>query len=58
MANFQKDTVTNVVDAIAKIGSLDSHALSTDSNFGISGPSEVHLLQYIEMEHVLFGKVV
>jgi len=58
VANFQRDAVTNVVDAIAKIGSLDSHALSTDSDFGISWPSEVNLLQYIEMEHVLFGKVV
>ncbi len=57
-ANFLVQAVTNVSDAIAKIGSFDPHAVITDLNFGISGPSGVDLLQYIEKEHPWVGKVV
>ena len=56
--NFQVEAVTNVADAIAKIGSFDPHAVITDLNFGISGPSGADLLQYIEKEHPWVGKVV
>ena len=38
-ANFQVEAVTNVADAIAKIGSFDPHAVITDLNFGITEPS-------------------
>lgn len=57
-ANFQVEAVTNVADAIAKIGSFDPHAVITDLNFGITGPSGADLLQYIEREHPWVGKVV
>ena len=50
-ANFQVEAVTNVADAIAKIGSFDPHAVITDLNFGITGPSGADLLHYIENEH-------
>ncbi len=56
-ANFQFEAVTNVADAIAKIGSLDPHAVITDLNFGISGPSGADLLLNIEKEHTGVGKV-
>ena len=57
-ANFQVEAVTNVAGAIAKIGSFDPHAVITDLNFGITGPSGADLLQYIEKEHPWVGKVV
>jgi len=57
-ANFQVEAVKNVADAIAKIGSFDPHAVITDLNFGITGPSGADLLQYIEKEHPWVGKVV
>ena len=57
-ANFQVADVTNVADAIAKIGSFDPHAVITDLNFGITGPSGADLLHYIEKEHPWVGKVV
>ena len=57
-ANFQVEVVTNVADAIAKIGSFDPHAVITDLNFGITGSSGADLLQYIEKEHPWVGKVV
>ena len=57
-ANFQVAAVTNVADAIAKIGSFDPHAVITDLNFGITGPSGADLLHYIEKEHPWVGKVV
>ncbi len=47
-ANFQVAVVTNAADAIAKIGSLDPHAVITDLNFGITGPSEADLLHHIK----------
>ena len=57
-ANFQVEAVTNVADAIAKIGSFDPHAVITDLNFGITAPSGADLLHYIEKEHPWVGKVV
>ena len=57
-ANFQVEAVTNVADAIAKIGRFDPHAVITDLNFGITGPSGADLLQYIEKDHPWVGKVV
>ena len=57
-ANFQVEAVTNVADAIAKIGSFDPHAVITDLNFDITGPSGADLLHYIEKEHPWVGKVV
>ena len=46
--NFQVEAVTNVANAIAKIGSFDPHAVITDLNFGITGPSGADLLHYLE----------
>ena len=57
-ANFQVEAVANVADAIAKIGSFDPHAVITDLNFDITGPSGADLLHYIEKEHPWVGKVV
>lgn len=57
-ANFQVEAVTNVADMMAKIGSFDPHAVITDLNFGITGPSGADLLHYIEKEHPWVGKVV
>ena len=57
-ANFLVEAVTNVPDAIAKIGIFDPHVVITDLNFGIAGPSGADLLQYIEKEHPWVGKVV
>ena len=57
-ANFQVEAVTNAADAIAKIGTFDPHAVITELNFGITGPSGADLLQYIEKEHPWIGKVV
>ena len=49
--NFQVEAVTNMADAIAKIGSFDPHAVITDLNLSITGPSGADLLHYIEKEH-------
>lgn len=57
-AKFQVEAVTNVSDAIARIESFDPHAVITDLNFGVTGPSGADLLQYIEKEHPWIGKVV
>jgi DNA-binding NtrC family response regulator len=58
VANFQVEAVTDVAEAIAKIGSFDPHAVITYLNFGIIGPSGADLLHYIEKEHPWVGKVV
>jgi len=57
-ANFQVESVNNVADAIVKIGSFDPHAVITDLNFGVSGPSGADLLQFVEANHPWVGKVV
>ena len=57
-AKFQVEAVTKVSDAIARIESFDPHAVITDLNFGVTGPSGADLLQYIEKEHPWIGKVV
>ncbi len=38
-ANFQVEAVTNVADAIAKIGCFDPHTVITDLNFGVTVPN-------------------
>jgi len=57
-ANFQVEAVTNVAEAIERVASFDPHAVVTDLNFGVSGPSGADLLQFIEREHPWIGKVV
>ena len=57
-ANFQVEAVTNVADAIARMESFDPHAVITDLNFRVSGPSGADLLQFVEQEHPWVGKVV
>ena len=57
-ANFQVEAVTNVADAIERVGTFDPHAVITDLNFGVSDPSGADLLQFIEKEHPWIGKVV
>ena len=57
-AKFQVEAVTKVSDAISRIESFDPHAVITDLNFGVTGPSGADLLQYIEKEHPWIGKVV
>jgi DNA-binding NarL/FixJ family response regulator len=57
-ANFEVEAVTSVSEAIAQVGSFDPHAVITDLNFGMSGPSGADLLSYIEKEHPWIGKVV
>ena len=57
-AKFEVEAVTNVADAISKIGIFDPHAVITDLNFGVSGPSGADLLQYLEKEFPWIGKVV
>ncbi len=57
-AKFEVEAVTNVADAISKIGIFDPHAVITDLNFGVSGPSGAGLLQYLEKEFPWIGKVV
>ena len=57
-AKFQVEAVTNVADAISRIESFDPHAVITDLNFGVTGPSGADLLQYLEKEHPWIGKLV
>ena len=57
-ANFQVESVNNVADAISRIDSFDPHAVITDLNFGVNGPSGADLLQFINREHPWIGKVV
>ena len=57
-ANFQVEAAKTVADAIEKVGSFDPHAVITDLNFGVSGPSGADLLQFIEQDHPWIGKVV
>ena len=57
-ANFQVEAVKSVAEAIERVASFDPHAVVTDLNFGVSGPSGADLLQFIEREHPWIGKVV
>ena len=57
-ANFQVEAVKTVAEAIERVASFDPHAVVTDLNFGVSGPSGADLLQFIEREHPWIGKVV
>ena len=57
-ANFQVEAVKSVAEAIERVASFDPHAVVTDLNFGVAGPSGADLLQFIEKEHPWVGKVV
>jgi len=57
-ANFQVEAVKSVAEAIERVASFDPHAVVTDLNFGVTGPSGADLLQFIEKEHPWVGKVV
>ena len=57
-ANFQVEAVKSVAEAIERVASFDPHAVVTDLNFGVAGPSGADLLQFIEKEHPCVGKVV
>jgi DNA-binding NarL/FixJ family response regulator len=57
-ANFQVQAVKSVAEAIERVASFDPHAVVTDLNFGVAGPSGADLLQFIEKEHPWVGKVV
>ena len=57
-ANFQVEVVKSVAEAIERVASFDPHAVVTDLNFGVAGPSGADLLQFIEKEHPWVGKVV
>ena len=57
-ADFEVSTVQNVADAIATIEPFDPHAVITDLNFGVSGPSGADLLAYLDANHPWIGKIV
>ena len=57
-ANFQVEAVKSVAEALERVASFDPHAVVTDLNFGVAGPSGADLLQFIEKEHPWVGKVV
>ena len=57
-ANFEVEAVKSVAEAIERVASFDPHAVVTDLNFGVAGPSGADLLQFIEKEHPWVGKVV
>jgi DNA-binding NarL/FixJ family response regulator len=57
-ANFQVEAVKSVAEAIERVAHFDPHAVVTDLNFGVAGPSGADLLQFIEREHPWVGKVV
>ena len=57
-ANFQVEVVKSVAEAIERVASFDPHAVVTDLNFGVAGPSGADLLQFIDKEHPWVGKVV
>ena len=57
-ADFEVSAVQNVAEAIATMESFDPHAVITDLNFGVSGPSGADLLAYIDANHPWIGKIV
>lgn len=57
-ANFQLEAVTNVADAIERVGTFDPRAVITDLNFDVTGPSGTDHLQFIDKEHPWVNKVV
>lgn len=57
-AQFQVEIAKSVSEAIERVGSFDPHAVVTDLNFGITAPSGVDLLHYIEENLPWIGKVV
>lgn len=57
-ANFQVEAAKSVAEAIEKVGTFDPHAVITDLNFGVNGPSGADLLEFIEENQPWIGKVV
>ena len=57
-ADFEVSAVQNVAEAIATIESFDPHAVITDLNFGVSGPSGADLIAYIDANLPWIGKIV
>ncbi len=57
-ADFEIEAVQSVAEAITKIESFDPHAVVTDLNFGVVGPSGADLLAYLDSNHPWVGKVI
>lgn len=57
-ADFDVKAVLSVSEAITSIESFDPHAVITDLNFGVAGPTGADLLAFLETNHPWIGKVV
>jgi len=57
-ANFAVEAAQSVAEAITKIESFDPHAVITDLNFGVVGPTGADLLAYLDSNHPWVGKVI
>jgi len=57
-ADFDVKAVLSVSEAIASIESFDPHAVITDLNFGVTGPSGADLLEYLDSNHPWIGTVI
>ena len=57
-ADFEVMAVATVSEAISQIESFDPHAVITDLNFGVIGPSGADLLDYLDKNHPWIGKVI
>ena len=57
-ADFEVMAVSSVSEAILQIESFDPHAVITDLNFGVTGPSGADLLDYLGKNHPWIGKVI
>ena len=57
-ADFEVMAVATVSEAISQIESFDPHAVITDLNFGVTGPSGADLLDYLDKNHPWIGKVI
>ena len=57
-ADFEVMAVATVSEAISQIESFDPHAVITDLNFGVTGPSGADLLDYLDKNNPWIGKVI
>ena len=57
-ADFEVMAVATVSEAISQIETFDPHAVITDLNFGVTGPSGADLLDYLDKNHPWIGKVI
>ena len=57
-ADFEVQGVKTVAEAIATVESFDPHAVITDLNFGVVGPTGADLLAFLDSNHPWIGKVV